>query len=210
MEGFENEIMDQEDVQPVPIYGEYATQVGRMVVIRVDDLSVCLTQPDITHERIVEKLNGAKGEVSGFDAERWQMKADMVASITLGEEFDALSYAKRQKAVDISEYDASVEVNSFYIGGQAMWLTVEERQQLATQISANEAVGRTEMTKWFGGHSFTFPIATWRQMLTALEVYAGDALNVTEGHKAAVNALSTIEEVKAYDVTLGYSEKLSF
>jgi hypothetical protein len=47
-------------------------------------------------------------------------------------------------------------------------------------------------------------------MLVALEVYAGDALNVTEAHKAAVNALETIEEVDNFDITVGYPEKLSF
>ena len=89
-----------------------------------------------------------------------------------------------------------------------MWLNVEERQQLATQISANEAIGRESMTRWFNGVSFTFPIAQWKQMLVALEVYAGDALNVTEAHKAAVNALTTVADVEAYDYTANYPEKL--
>ena len=91
-----------------------------------------------------------------------------------------------------------------------MWLTVDERQQLATQISANEAVGRETMTKWFNGTEYTFTIAQWKQMLVAVEVYAGDALNVTESHKAAVNALSTIEAVESYDYTTNYPPKLVF
>ena len=91
-----------------------------------------------------------------------------------------------------------------------MWLTVDERQQIATQISANEAVGRESMTRWFGGASFTFPLTAWKQMLVALEVYAGDALNVTEGHRAAINALDSIQDVEGYDYTTGYPEKLEF
>ena len=47
-------------------------------------------------------------------------------------------------------------------------------------------------------------------MLSALEVYALQCYNVTEEHKAAVNALTTIEEVDAYDYKTGYPEKLSF
>jgi hypothetical protein len=46
-------------------------------------------------------------------------------------------------------------------------------------------------------------------MLNALEVYAAEALNVTESHKAAVNALTTIEEIEQYDITTGYPEKLN-
>ena len=121
-----------------------------------------------------------------------------------------LERAKQVKIAELEAYDASDAVDSFTINGQSMWLTVEERQQIATQISANEAVGRDNMTRWFGSHSFTFPLATWKQMLVALEVYAGDAINVTEAHKAAIEALATIEDVEAYDFSANYPTKLSF
>ena len=123
---------------------------------------------------------------------------------------DPLERAKVAKVNAIEAYDKSDSVNSFTLGGQKMWLTVEEREQIATQISANEAVGRSEMTRWFDGHDFTFPLATWKQMLVALEVYAGDALNVTESHKAAVMTMESVEEVEAFDITQGYPEKLVF
>ena len=121
-----------------------------------------------------------------------------------------LNIAKSKKIVDLEVYDQSSAVNGFYLGEQEMWLTVDERQQIATQISANEAVGRDNMTKWFNGQSYTFPIPSWKQMLVALEVYAGDALNVTESHKAAINALDDINAVEEYDFTNGYPEKLNF
>lgn len=123
---------------------------------------------------------------------------------------ELLERAKQEKLWEIEEYDRSENVNSFFLGEQQMWLTVEERQQIATQISANEAIGREYMTKWFGGNEYTFPIAQWKQMLVALEVYAGDALNVTEAHKAAVQAMDNIEDIEAYDITLEYPEKLTF
>ena len=121
-----------------------------------------------------------------------------------------LDIAKMEKCKALKEYDSSENVDSFTIGGQVMWLTVEERQQIATQISANESIGRDTMTRWFNGQAYTFPINTWKQMLAALEVYAGDALNVTESHKAAINALETIQEVEEYDFTLNYPPKLIF
>lgn len=121
-----------------------------------------------------------------------------------------LEQAKQDKVFEIERYDNSDAVNSFEIGGQQMWLTVEERQQIATQISADEAAGREAMTRWFGGLPFEFPLATWKQMLVALEVYAGDAINVTESHKAAVAQLETIEEVEAYDITADYPAKPMF
>lgn len=121
-----------------------------------------------------------------------------------------LQMAKESKIAELESYDSSPDVNSFSIGGQDMWLNVEERQQIATQISANEAVGRESMTRWFGGQSFTFPLTVWKQMLTALEVYAGDALNVTERHRAAIEQLDTVGEIEEYDFTEGYPEKLNF
>ena len=125
-------------------------------------------------------------------------------------EEELLEKAKLNKIQQIVAYDRSSNVNSFNLGEQSMWLNVNQRQQIATQISANEAAGRTEMTRWFHGVSYTFPLSSWKQMLVAIEVYAGDALNVTESHKAAVNALDSVEAVEAYDITAGYPEKLSF
>lgn len=123
---------------------------------------------------------------------------------------DVVVIAKSNKLARLLAYDRSSNVNNFTLNRQPMWLTVSERQQLATQIEANETIGRTEMARWFNGIEFTFPIAVWKQMLTALEVYAGDAFNVTERHKAAINALTTKEEVNNYDYTVGYPTKLAF
>lgn len=125
-------------------------------------------------------------------------------------EEELLEKAKIEKIQEIEEYDNSGNVNSFMLGEVNMWLTVEERQQIATQITANETIGRDTMTRWFGGQSFTFPIETWKSMLIALEVYAGDALNVTEEHKAAVNSLLTIQDIEDFDITEGYPQKLVF
>lgn len=121
-----------------------------------------------------------------------------------------LESAKSGKIEQIGYYDKSDEVNCFYMNGVPMWLTVNERQQIQTQIAANQAIGRETMTRWFNDTEFTFPIATWQQMLVALEVYAGDAINVTGAHIAAVKALETIEAVDAYEYHTGYPEKLHF
>lgn len=91
-----------------------------------------------------------------------------------------------------------------------MWLTYAQRQQLKTSIEAYNATGAETVTKWFGGQEYTFPVATWLNMLARLEVYAGEAKNVTDAHIAAVDSLNTIEEVEAFDYTAGYPQKLVF
>ena len=47
-------------------------------------------------------------------------------------------------------------------------------------------------------------------MLIQLEIYAAEAKNVTDAHIAAVENLNTIEEVEAFDYTVGYPQKLTF
>ena len=121
-----------------------------------------------------------------------------------------LEQAKAEKIAEIEAYDESEAVNSFTIGNQTMWLTREDRTQIDESIAAYESMGATQMTKYFGGVPFTFPLTAWKQMLAALIVYASEALNVTEAHKTAVNALGTIEAVDAFDITADYPDKLSF
>ena len=121
-----------------------------------------------------------------------------------------LERAKADKIAELEAYDQSDAVNSFSVNGQEMWLDAQTRQQLRISLDANQQAGRETVTKWFDGVQYTYPIDVWYYMLGQVEVYAGDALNVTESHRAAINALESVEDVEAYDFTTGYPEKLSF
>lgn len=123
---------------------------------------------------------------------------------------EKLAAAKEEKIAQIENYDASSNVEEFTINGNSMWLGHELRQQIRTSADAYEALGYETMTKVFNGLEFTFPIGIWRQMLNALEVYAAEALNTTERHKANVNTLTSIQDVVDYDYTTGYPLKLVF
>lgn len=122
---------------------------------------------------------------------------------------ELLADEKKMKINEINEYDQSSNVNLFYLAGQPMWLDAPTRQTLRISIESYIAMGIETVTKWFGGQQFTFPTTAWLQMLNALEVYAAEALNVTEAHKAAVMAMDNIEDVEEYDITIGYPEKLN-
>lgn len=123
---------------------------------------------------------------------------------------EKLAAAKAEKIAQIENYDASPAVEEFTINGTPMWLGHELRQQIRTSADAYEAVGFENMTKVFNCIEFTFPIATWRQMLNTLEVYAAEALNTTERHKNAINAMDNVQSVIDYDYTTGYPLKLVF
>lgn len=121
---------------------------------------------------------------------------------------ELLARAKANKIAELESYDDS-EVNSFSVNGKDMWLDHDLRQQLRISLDALSQAGRENVTKWFDGIEYTYPIDVWYYMLGQVEVYASDALNVTESHKAAINALESIADVEAYEFS-GYPDKLSF
>ena len=123
---------------------------------------------------------------------------------------ELLDLAKGKKDGDITAFDNSANVNSFIIGGLPMWLGWELRARLKASLDAIEAAGGTEMTKSFGGIDYTFSTDQWNAMINAVENYAGVCQKVTEGHRAAVNALTAIADVEAYDYTTGYPPKINF
>ena len=123
---------------------------------------------------------------------------------------ELLERAKANKIAELEAYNDSDSVNEFTISNNPMWLNFDERSRLQKAVDAKETMGKTSMTKVWNGIDFTFPLSTWKAMLAALEDYAFDCQNVTDSHKAAINALDDIEDVEAYDFTTGYPEKLSF
>ena len=122
---------------------------------------------------------------------------------------ELLEQARINKLAELEAYDSSDSVNSFTLNGNPMWLDYATRQQLRTSIEAYQAQGIENVTKWFNGVQFTFPTSVWLQMLNALEVYASEALNVTEAHRAAINAFTSIKEIDEYDFTSNYPKKIT-
>lgn len=123
---------------------------------------------------------------------------------------ELLNNAKAEKITQIETYDSSENVEQFIINGTPMWLGHELRQQIRTSADAYSAMGYDDMTKVFNGINFTFPIAVWTQMLNALEIYAAEALNTTERHKATISTMTNVQDVIDYDYTQGYPVKLKF
>lgn len=123
---------------------------------------------------------------------------------------NALDVAKEEAIEQITEYDQSEAVNSFTLGGKEMWLPKETRVGLVNSVTIEKNAGKETTVLWFGGEKYELPVDTALQMLSALELYALECYNVTAAHKAAVNALESVEDVVAYDYIQGYPETLNF
>ena len=123
---------------------------------------------------------------------------------------ELLARAKASKIAELEAYNKSDAVDSFTINGKVMWLDHDLRQQLRISLDALSQAGRETVTKWFDGIEYTYAIDVWYYMLGQVEVYASDALNVTESHKAAINAKTTVKQVNSYNFKKNYPEKLVF
>lgn len=118
---------------------------------------------------------------------------------------DQIKYNKIQ---EISYYDSSNNVNSFYLNGNNVWLNKADRVGLVNSIQIEKAAGREKSTLWFNGIKFEIECDTALQLLAALELYALECYNVTASHMANVQLLETLEEISNYDYTKDYPEKL--
>lgn len=125
-----------------------------------------------------------------------------------------LEDAKNEKLQAIDDYDNSSFVNGFdVVNGNdttTAWLTPAERANYRSSIDAAELVGLTELSLYIGEMPITLSVATAKLMLAQIQLYADQCFIVTKQHKAAVEALDSIEAVDNYDVTAGYPTKLTF
>jgi hypothetical protein len=122
----------------------------------------------------------------------------------------SIDSVKEDKIRDLTTYDSSSEVNSFTFNGMSLWLDKSTRVGLMNSINIEKSAGREETTLWFEDFSVTINVDTAIAMLSRLELYALECYNKTAEHKSIIRSLETIEEVEAYDYTIGYPEKLIF
>ena len=125
-----------------------------------------------------------------------------------------LERAKANKIAELEAYDDSNAVNSFDIvmDGETMsaWIEPDKRSNYRGSLEDCELLGVTDIEVPIAGMLIPMTVADARVKLAQVQLYADRCTIVTEGHKYAINALSTIEEVESYDFTTGYPEKLVF
>ena len=121
-----------------------------------------------------------------------------------------LESVKTAKKSEIDGYAKSDAVKVFAINGVNGWEDSDERVSIRAAAAAKADEGRDAFTLYHGGHGFQTTPAKVEETLKAVEVYASDCYDVTENHKAAVDALTDAEAVEAYDYATGYPEPLQF
>jgi hypothetical protein len=112
---------------------------------------------------------------------------------------------------ELAAYDASEEVNIFYVNGKKMWFDKVTRTCIVYSMQTEKASGATETTLYDNDNvPYVLPIDAAIQMFGALELYAKACYNKTAEHAAEIKALESVQDVLDYDITVGYPEKLTF
>lgn len=124
-------------------------------------------------------------------------------------EYD-LDELKNELIGNVKAYDTSENVNIFYLNNTPMWLNKETRVGLSLRFESELKSGLTETTLWYSDMSYILPIDTAIQMLHNLEMYASKCYDNTQYHLKKISTLQNVEELKNYDITYGYPDKLYF
>ena len=123
---------------------------------------------------------------------------------------EQLTEAKEMKLAEIEAYDQSEAVNSFYLNGAPFWLDRETRVGLMHSTARLKYLGKPDTTLWLNGVKLTLNCDVVIGMLSQLEEYALKCFDTTEEHKAKIKALTSVEEINAYEYRANYPEKLNF
>lgn len=122
---------------------------------------------------------------------------------------DKLRAYKQYKTIEVKKYDKSKKVNSFIFNGVETWIDRDTRVSLMNSTNILKNAGQETTTLWLNNTPYVLNCDLLIQLLTNLEIYALQCYNVTEQHKANISKLETEEELKSYDFTANYPEKLN-
>ena len=122
---------------------------------------------------------------------------------------ELLEEAKRTRMHELGRYDTSSAVNAMTFNGVETWLDAQTRANYRNSIDSAEILGETSVTVGLVGQAVVLSIMDAKLILAKIQRYADACYMVTQGHRKAIEVLTTVEDVEGYDYTQGYPEKLA-
>lgn len=113
-----------------------------------------------------------------------------------------LEEAKEEKLQELLARDSSDEVNRFYVDGQPMWLTPEERSNYILTLEGARRKG-IEQVSFLG---ITMPVGDALDQLDDVNLYAMYCALNTERLKELIESAESFDELENLDMTEGYPE----
>lgn len=137
-------------------------------------------------------------------------EATPIEAFNIAEAIEASEFDKSELISRIEEYGNSNSVKTFYVNGKAIWYDSETRQSISSSITMEKEVGKDTTTLWVDGTPYELTIEVALDFFKQIELYSKACYNVTQTHIAQVRNLTLKEEIKAFNITEGYPEKLNF
>lgn len=157
-----------------------------------------------------EQVKFHKDHPDASVAEVFNMELQLPKTRTMSTE-ESLEIAKQELLMQIDSFDRGKSVNSFIVNNKDYeWFTQYERANYKNSIDSAKLLGIKTVSFYIGDKLYTISTNQAEQMLASIQLYADACYIVTKKHQLAVKTLQTIEEVKSYDYTADYPEKLNF
>ena len=166
---------------------------------------------------LIERENQETGEVEKEEVISYLCKTieiedqELVSMINKNPE--SFICQKRLLQERIKAYDMSEFVNSFSISGKNLWLDKATRVGLRLRFDSEVDLGKEITTLWTDKFSISLPLTgqiSAKLILSLIENYASECYDNTQRHLQLIEELKTTEELKSYDYTVGYPDKLVF
>lgn len=110
----------------------------------------------------------------------------------------------------ITDYGNSEAVKTFYINDVPLWYDSENRTSISSSIRMEKEVGKDYTTLWVGNTPYKLTIDSALDMFKKIELYSKACYNATQTNIVKAESLTLKSDVRTFDITKGYPEKLKF
>lgn len=134
-----------------------------------------------------------------------------VINMQMNEIQEDIEFIRNDIISKIKEYDSSQNVNDFTINNLIhAWITPAERSNYKNSIDSAKILNVENLSLYISDMPINISTVQAEQMLASIQLYADSCYIVTKTHIYNVSKLNNIEDIKNYDYTLGYPQKINF
>lgn len=123
---------------------------------------------------------------------------------------DNIEYVKISKINEIENYGNSASINTFTINKIQTWFSSEERMSYKESVDSAKLLEVNTISFFVNNTLMNISTEELDKILAKIKLYIDQCAIVTKQHIVAVEKMENVEEIKSYDFTIGYPEKLIF
>lgn len=124
---------------------------------------------------------------------------------------DEVDIARKNKLQELFDYDNSPAVNSFTINKTILaWFTPAERNNYKQSIEAAKLLSKDKLTFIVNNNILEVSTRNAEIMLAMIQDYADQCYIQTVKHRFNIESLTNVDDIKGYDYTINYPDKLDF